>query len=50
VATEDVVHLFEAMGVATGISIECLAKAVCSLEAKMERRLPGRYVRSCRSG
>ncbi len=50
VATEDVVHLFESMGMSTGISIERLAEVVRSLEEKMQRSLPGRYTRSCRSG
>jgi hydroxymethylglutaryl-CoA lyase len=49
VATEDVVHLFESMGVTTGISLACLAKVVRRLETKMERRLPGRYAGSCGS-
>lgn len=48
VATEDVVHLFESMGVTTGISLECLARVVRLLETRMERRLPGRYTGSCR--
>jgi hydroxymethylglutaryl-CoA lyase len=46
VATEDVVHLFESMGVSTGISLECMAEVVDRLERKIERSLPGRYVRS----
>lgn len=50
VATEDVVHLFESMGVPTGISRERLAEVVRGLEKKMQRSLPGRYARSCGSG
>jgi len=50
VATEDVVHLFESMGVPTGVSLERLAEVVCSLEKKMQRSLPGRYTRSCGLG
>jgi len=46
VATEDVVHLFESMGVPTGISLECMAEVVCRLEKKIGRCLPGRYARS----
>jgi hydroxymethylglutaryl-CoA lyase len=46
VATEDVVHLFESMGVSTGVSLECLARVVRLLETKMERHLPGRYTGS----
>jgi hydroxymethylglutaryl-CoA lyase len=50
VATEDVVHLFESMGVATGISLEGVAEVVHRLEKKMERRLPGRYASSLGCG
>ena len=50
VATEDVVHLFEAMGVSTGVSLESLSRVVRSLEEKMGRRLPGRYAGTCRFG
>jgi hydroxymethylglutaryl-CoA lyase len=46
VATEDVAHLFEAMGVSTGISLGCMVEVVRRLEERMERRLPGRYTRS----
>jgi hydroxymethylglutaryl-CoA lyase len=50
VATEDVVHLFESMGVTTGVSLERLAEVVSGLEKKMQRPLPGRYARSCGLG
>jgi hydroxymethylglutaryl-CoA lyase len=49
VATEDLVHLFEAMGISTGVSLECLSRVVRRLEEKMERRLPGRYAGGCGS-
>ncbi len=45
VATEDVVHLFEAMGAPTGISLEKLTAVIHRLEARLNRRLPGRYAR-----
>jgi len=47
VATEDVVHLFEVMGIYTGVSLRRLAGVVGNLERKMGRRLPGRYARTC---
>jgi hydroxymethylglutaryl-CoA lyase len=47
VATEDVVHLFHAMGVPTRISLRRLTKVVCELEKKMGRHLRGRYTRTC---
>jgi hydroxymethylglutaryl-CoA lyase len=49
VATEDIIHLFEAMGISTGVSLECVSKVVRDLEEKMERRLPGRYAKAHRS-
>ncbi len=49
VATEDVVHLFEAMGISTGVSLECVSKVVSNLEEKIGRRLSGRYTATCRS-
>ncbi len=42
VATEDAVHAFEAMGVATGIGLAGLVEVVDTLERLLERRLPGR--------
>lgn len=47
VATEDVVHLFESMGVSTGVLLTALGKVALDLEKKFERRLPGRYARIC---
>ncbi|MFZ7127915.1 MAG: hydroxymethylglutaryl-CoA lyase [Desulfobacterales bacterium] len=42
VPTEDAVHLFESMGVQTGIDLTALCKTVSFLESVLERRLPGR--------
>lgn len=42
VPTEDAVQAFEAMGLATGIDLDGLVKVVDCLEAKLDRRLPGR--------
>jgi hydroxymethylglutaryl-CoA lyase len=53
IPTEDAVHMFEAMGISTGLDIETLCKAVIYLEEKLGRRLPGRmkhvlgYERTC---
>jgi hydroxymethylglutaryl-CoA lyase len=45
IPTEDAVHMFESMGVATGIAIETLCEAVAFLEDKLARQLPGRMKR-----
>jgi len=45
VPTEDAVHMFEAMGICTGIKLEAVCIAVGFLEKKLERRLPGRMKR-----
>jgi hydroxymethylglutaryl-CoA lyase len=42
-ATEDMVQMFEAMGVSTGISLEKLAEAGLFMENVLQRGLPGRY-------
>ena len=42
-STEDLVHMFEAMGVDTGISLEALAEAGIYAEQMLGRDLPGRY-------
>ncbi len=41
VPTEDAVHAFEAMGVATGIDLAALVRVVDDLEGMLGRRLPG---------
>jgi len=45
VPTEDAVHMFEAMGMRTGIDLEAICVAVDFLEEKLGRRLPGRMRR-----
>lgn len=47
VPTEDVVNLFESMGIRTGISLERLGLIVRYLEEKLGRRLSGHYDRVC---
>ena len=45
-ATEDVVHLFEGMGVSTGIDLDRLAAAGHAMAAILGRELPGRVHRA----
>ncbi len=45
IPTEDAVHMFESMGIPTGIAIEKLCEAVAYLENKLDRQLPGRMKR-----
>jgi len=45
IPTEDAVHLFESMGIPTGIAIEKICEAAAFLENKLERQLPGRMKR-----
>ena len=42
-ASEDLVHLFEAMGVDTGIDLERAAQTGATLAQALGRRLPGRF-------
>ncbi|MGI9537056.1 MAG: hydroxymethylglutaryl-CoA lyase [Desulfocapsaceae bacterium] len=42
VPSEDAVHMFESMGIATGINLKKLMRAVDFLEDALERPLPGR--------
>ena len=44
-ASDDLVHLFEAMGETTGIDIQALASAGVFLSERLGRKLPGRYHR-----
>lgn len=44
-ATEDLVNLFQMMGVSTGIDLERLSEAGVALSAALGRELPGRYHR-----
>lgn len=49
IPTEDLVHLFHAMGVPTGIDLERLTAVRGFLETAFQRKLPGRYGRTgCR--
>ena len=45
IPTEDAVHMFESMGIATGIAIDRLCEAVVFLESKLDRQLPGHMKR-----
>ena len=45
VPTEDAVNMFESMGIATGIDLVSLCKAVTYLETMLARPLPGRMQR-----
>lgn len=45
VPTEDAVHMFEAMGIPTGIDLEGVCRAAGWLEEKLARPLPGRMRR-----
>ncbi|MEO5651581.1 MAG: hydroxymethylglutaryl-CoA lyase [Marmoricola sp.] len=46
VATEDLVYLFDRMGVRTGLQAEVLAEAVEWLEERLGKRLPGALLRA----
>lgn len=50
VPTEDAVHMFEAMGIQTGIDIEAVCAVVGFLERKLGRQLPGRMKRVLKHG
>jgi hydroxymethylglutaryl-CoA lyase len=45
VPTEDAVHMFEAMGVPTGVDLAAACRATAALESLLGRRLPGRLRR-----
>lgn len=45
-ATEDVVHLFEGMGVGTGINLDALAESGRVMATVLDRELPGRLHRA----
>ncbi len=42
-ATEDIVNVFEQMGVTTGVNLDALGEAGCLAEGLVGRELPGRY-------
>lgn len=46
VATEDLVYLFERMGIPTGVSLEALRAAGRALEVTLGRALPGRVLKA----
>jgi hydroxymethylglutaryl-CoA lyase len=46
VATEDLVYLFDRMGVATGLDLESLTESVTWLEGRLARQLPGALARA----
>ena len=48
VATEDAVHLFQGMGVETGIDLAALCRVIHRFEILLERQLPGRTCRTLR--
>lgn len=45
IATEELVYMLEAMGVATGVKLEGLLEAGWAMEAVLGRELPSRYLR-----
>lgn len=45
VPTEDAVHMFEAMGIATGVNLAAVIEAVSFLEETLNRPLPGKMKR-----
>ena len=49
VPAEDAVHMFEAMGVETGIDLAKMSKVVEELESLLGRPLPGRMTRVLRA-
>ncbi|MBJ95016.1 MAG: hydroxymethylglutaryl-CoA lyase [Rickettsiales bacterium] len=48
VATEDLVHMLEGMGVHTGVSLDALVETARFIEKSLEKTLPGRYLRATR--
>jgi hydroxymethylglutaryl-CoA lyase len=48
VATEDLVQMLHSMGIETGIDLDALVDAAAFIEAKLRKRLPGRYLRVAR--
>lgn len=47
-ATEDLVQMLHAMGVGTGVDLEALLDAAVFVERKLQKKLPGRYLRAAR--
>lgn len=50
VPAEDAVHMFESMGIATGIDLTVVCRTVAYLEEKLGRRLPGHMQRVLEHG
>jgi hydroxymethylglutaryl-CoA lyase len=50
VPAEDAVHMFESMGIATGIDLAVVCRTVAYLEEKLGRRLPGHMQRVLEHG
>ena len=48
VATEDLVYLFESLGIATGIDLTKLVEASSVIAPWLDHPLPGRYVQACK--
>ncbi|MEE2830027.1 MAG: hydroxymethylglutaryl-CoA lyase [Myxococcota bacterium] len=48
VATEDLVQMFQSMGIETGVDLEALVDIAAFVEGKLRKRLPGRYLRVVR--
>jgi hydroxymethylglutaryl-CoA lyase len=48
VATEDLVQMFEGMGVHTGVDLQALLDAALFMEEHLGKKLPGRYLRASR--
>jgi hydroxymethylglutaryl-CoA lyase len=47
-ATEDLVQMLHAMGVETGVDLDALLDAAAFIESRLQKRLPGRYLRAAR--
>lgn len=48
VATEDLVYLFDSLGIETGIDLEKLVEASTVIAPWLDHPLPGRYVQACK--
>lgn len=48
VATEDLVYLFESLGIESGIDLDKLVDAAATIAPYLDHPLPGRYVQACR--
>jgi len=48
VATEDLVQMFHAMGLDTGVDLEALVETAAFVETTLKKRLPSRYLRAAR--